>query len=153
MQQLHKFFLLPSLKRQKPNKTKYGTGKAGNARATKIDEFTDSNFLIWKQKIDLIFTQREVDEVIDQQSPHKKRTIDHEAWVLGHKQARTIIKLSLSEEILEHVRGVNTAKQILDRIYNDFQRHTVLNKLISHRDFYTIEVSTGERNLSYINGV
>lgn len=119
----------------------------------KIDKLTDSNFHIWKQKIDLILTYREVDEVASQDNPHKSGTPEFKKWTQLDKQARALIGLSLSDEMLEHVRGASTAKQMLDDIHNVFQRHTLLNKLRARRNFYTVEMRAGERMLSYINRV
>lgn len=42
---------------------------------------------------------------------------------------------------------VNTATEMYDSIYNDFQRHLLLNKLRARRDFYTVEMDAGERML------
>lgn len=55
--------------------------------------------------------------------------------------------------MLEPIRGVNTARKMLDSIYCVFQLHTLLNKLRAHRDFYTVEMRTGERIQASINRV
>lgn len=149
--QLNKSILLPSLTRENQNKTKYETGKARLAGAIKIDKLSDSNFHIWKQIIDAILTYREVEKVIHQQSNHEKGTMDQNAWVQLGKQVREIKGLSLSDEMLEHVGGVNSAKGMLGSMYNALQHHTPLNKLRAHRELHTMEMSAGERMLLYIN--
>lgn len=61
--------------------------------------------------------------------------------------------LSLAYEMLEHVRGANTAKQMLEDIHNVFQRRTHSNQMRARQNFYTVEIKAGDRMLSYTNKV
>ena len=65
-------------------------------------------------------------------------------WMKGDRKARAIIGLSLSDEHLEHVRDVETAKEMRCAIVNVFKRHTLLNKLSARRRFYTVTMSDDE---------
>lgn len=47
--------------------------------------------------------------------------------------------------MLNHDGGVNTAKEMLDSIFNVLQRHTLINKTRGREEFYTIEMRAGER--------
>lgn len=69
------------------------------------------------------------------------------------KQAHAVIGLSLPDELLEHVRGVNTAKGLLDSVYNVFKCRTLLSKLSARRDFHTVQMRAGERRILHINWV
>lgn len=57
------------------------------------------------------------------------------------------------KEGIEHVGEVNTFKEMLDCIYDVFQRHALLNELRARRKVHTKETRAEERRLSYINSV
>lgn len=70
---------------KKRTKTKDGSRKASQCGGIKIDKRGDSNYHVWKEKIYLILTYREIDETIAQENPSEKGTIDHKAGVQGDK--------------------------------------------------------------------
>ncbi len=74
-------------------------------------------------------------------------------WKKRDRKARAIIGLSLSDEHLEHVRDVSTAKEMWKAITDVFERHTLLNKLSARRKFYTVTMDKGEKMLTYLNRV
>lgn len=96
---------------------------------------------------------REVDHVFVPSSVPEAGSETHEKWMKSDKIARAIIGLSLSDDMLEHVRDSSSAKEMYDSIVNVFQRHTLLNKLRARRDFYTATMRSNEKMLSYINRV
>lgn len=55
--------------------------------------------------------------------------------------------------MLQNMGGPSHAKDTLESINNDFQDHTLLNRLRARPEFYTVEMRTGERMLSYTNCV
>lgn len=55
--------------------------------------------------------------------------------------------------MLEHVRECTTAKGMLHKITNLFQRHTLLYKFRARRKFYTIEMNRNKEILTNINRV
>ena len=120
----------------------------------RIEKLNDSNFYVWKQKIQLLLALRDVDQYItDTECPEEDQSDDHKKWIRGDNKARTLIGLSLSDEHLEHVREATTAKEMWDAILNVFERHTLLNKLAARRDFYTVKMNNEEKVLAYINRV
>lgn len=76
-----------------------------------------------------------------------------ELWRKGDRKARAIIGLSRSDEHLEHVRDVSSAKEMWQVILNVFERHTSLNKLSARTKFYTVNTESGEKVLTYLNRV
>ena len=125
----------------------------GMSPTVKIEKLTDENFHVWRQKIDLLLTYREGDHVISTRNPYEMGTSDYKTWVQHDKIARAIIGLSISDDMLEHIRGLDTAKDMLDSIVNVFQRHTLLNKLRARREFYTAAMQPEEKILTFINRV
>lgn len=69
------------------------------------------------------------------------------------RKARAVIGLSLSDEHLEHVRDVKTAREMWQALLSVFERHTLLNKLSARRKFYTVTMQNGEKMLTYLNRV
>ena len=74
-------------------------------------------------------------------------------WKKNDRKARAIIGLSISDEHLEHVCDVETAKEMWRAIVDVFERHTLLNKLSARRRFYTVTMEHGEKMLTYLNRV
>ena len=111
----------------------------------------DPNFHAWKQKIVLILSLKDLDEFIEDDPPTEKSELCK--WTKSDRKARAIIGLSLSDEHLEHVRDVETAKEMWTAIKNVFERHTLLNKLSARRKFYTVTMENGEKVLTYLNRV
>lgn len=126
----------------------------GSGGSVRIEKLTDTNFYVWKQKIQLLLALRDVEQYITEDVlPDDASASDRKTWLRGDNKARAIIGLSLSDEHLEHVRDATTAKDMWESILNVFERHTSLNKLAARRDFYTVRMSEGERVLPYINRV
>lgn len=119
----------------------------------KIEKLTESNYHVWKQKIELVLTYRDVDLVVTEENFHEEGSPEYEKWVRADKLAQAIIGLTLSDDMLEHVREAGTAQEMLKNIKNVFHRHTLLNKLRARREFYTVEMKSAERMLTYINRV
>ena len=116
----------------------------------KVVKLNDDNFHVWKQRIELVLAYRELDDHITDDPPHES---DHhfKAWKRSDSRARAVIGLSLSDEHLEHVRDVPTAKAMWQAILNVFERHSLLNKLAARRNFYTVTMKNDEKVLSFIN--
>lgn len=119
----------------------------------KVEKLNENNFHIWKQKINLVLMYRDVDHVVKTQDVPEQGSEEFHKWNQCDRTARAIIGLSLSDQLLEHVRDATTAKEMYDSIVNVFQRHTLLNKLRARREFYTASMKAGERVLVYINRV
>ena len=120
----------------------------------RIEKLTDSNFYIWKQKIQLLLALRDVDQYIsDDVVPDSTSADERRKWIRGDAKAKAIIGLSLSDDHLQHVRGLSSAKETWDAILSVFERHTLLNRLAARREFYTVTMVPNEKVLSFINRV
>lgn len=101
----------------------------------KIEKLSESSFHVWKQKVELIITFRELEEHIGASSQLPTTEVDSK-WLEDDSKAEDVIGLTLSEEHLEHVRDFKTASTMWSTIMDLFQRKTLLNKLTTHRRFY-----------------
>ena len=74
----------------------------------KIDKLVDSNFHVWKQKVELVFGDRGVtDHILDTSTPDDP--LELAQWKKDDAKAKAVIGLTLSNDLLEHVRGLETA--------------------------------------------
>lgn len=121
--------------------------------ALRIEKLSDDNYHIWKQEIELVLAYREVDVAVIEENQFQRGCPEYTKWKQCDKMARAIIGLSLSDDMLEHVRECSSAREMLQNIKNVFQRHTLLNKLRARRQFYTVEMKQNEKMLTYINRV
>lgn len=121
----------------------------------RIEKLGENNFHSWKQKVELVLMQKEVDNMIDATArpARPKDPTLLTKWLRKDKLARATIGLCLSDEMLKNVRHTTTALEMWTEICDVHQKHTLLNKLSARRDFYTATMSPGEKMLSYINRV
>ena len=121
---------------------------------TKIEKLGESNYHAWKQKIVMLLSLRSLHSFITKDPPKKDgNEAEYEKWFENDLKARAIIGLSLTDENLEHVRDVSSAKEMWTTIKNVFERHTLLNNLAARRNFYTVTMESGEKMLAYLNRV
>lgn len=125
--------------------------KLGRSRGIAVDKLCEPNFHVRKQKINPILTYRKVDHVISPPNTHREGTVEHMKRIQCDKLARAIIGLSLSDDMMDHVRDVASANQICKIICNVIQRHSLLNKFRARRNFYTVKMRSGKKMLPYIN--
>ena len=119
--------------------------------SVKIEKLNNSNFHAWKQKIILVLCLRDLDQYIDDTPPTD--SAQKAVWIRGDRKAKAIIGLSLSDEHLENVTEAGSAKEICNTILNVFESHTLLNKLAARTRFYTAQMDSGEKVISYINRI
>ena len=123
----------------------------GSSGMFKIEKLTESNYHVWRQKIELILAFREIDHLIEVGRPSEQ--VDSEKWTKDDAKARAIIGLTLSDEHLEHIRDCTTASEMWSTITDLFQRKTLLNKLACRRKFYSAKMSDGEKAITFISRV
>ena len=132
--------------------------ESDSSSAMKIEKLSESNFYSWRQKIQHILALKDLDDLIDD-DPSARPSVETSsieninAWTRRDKKAKAIIGLSLSDDLLNHVREVKTAKDMWEVIQNVFERHTLLNKLSARRRFYTAVMEEEESVLQFSNRI
>ena len=104
--------------------------------STKIDKLNNNNYHAWKQKIMHLLALKDLDDFIYSDPPAQDSS-QFISWTKKDRKASAIIALTLSDELLENVRGIQSTKEMWVSICNIFERHTLLNKLAARRKFYT----------------
>lgn len=116
--------------------------------AFKIEKLGESNYHVWKRKVELLLAFRELEDHISEcELPADPDALA--AWQKKDAKARAVIGLTLNDEHLEHVRGIQSALEMWKAIVNIFQRRTLLNRLTARRRFYSAKMDGSERVLSY----
>ena len=82
----------------------------------KVVKLSDDNYHTWKQRIELVLAYRELDDLITDDPPATSDE-NFKAWKKSDARARAITGLSLSDEHLEHVRDVTTAKEMWNTLF------------------------------------
>jgi len=119
----------------------------------KIEKLSESNFHVWKHKVELIFAFRELDSHIDDSTRRPTDSAELEKWTKDDAKARAIIGLTLSDDHLEHVRECQTANDMWSTIIDLFQRKTLLNKLAARRRFYSAKMNDSEKAMAFISRI
>ncbi len=97
-------------------------------------------------------TVRGLDTFIEKEAPAEDADV-YRYRNMSDRKAKAIIGLSQSDEHLEHVSGVATAKEMWQSLLNSFERHTLLNKLAARRNFYTVTMYENEQIITYVNRI
>ena len=120
----------------------------------RIEKLTDSNFYIWKQKIQLLLSLKDVaHHVIESEVPDVSDSDDRRTWLRGDNKPKQSLVFPCQTSTLSMSVIVKTAKQMWEAMLNVFERHTLLNKLAARRRFYTVTMQNDEKVLAYINRV
>ena len=123
---------------------------SSGAGVFKIEKLGESNYHVWKQKVELLLAFRELGNHISVNAQPEKLEPE---WLKTDSKAKAVIGLTLSDEHLEHVRECKTAADMWKVIADLFQRRTLLNRLTTRRKFYTAKMDDNERVVSYISRV
>ena len=123
--------------------------------SVKIEKLDNSNYHFWKIRIQHILTLKDLENYLDEEPPTSETSTPAEItkWRKLDKKAQAIIGLTLSDELLENVREVETAKAMWTAIKNVFERHTLLNKLSARKKFYTAAMNANESVLQFANRI
>ncbi len=119
--------------------------------STKIEKLNPSNYHFWKIRIQHILTLKDLEHFLDEDPPTSGTELL--SWRKKDKKAQAIIGLTLSDELLENVREVETTKAMWTAIKNVFERHTLLNKLSARKKFYTATMKSEESVLQFSNRI
>lgn len=114
------------------------------------------NYHSWKIRIQHVLTLKDLEHHLEEDLPEISDDFtvsDAAVWTKRDKKAQAIIGLSLSDELLENVREVETTKDMWIAIRNVFERHTLLNKLSARKKFYTATKHSDESVLQFSNRV
>ena len=118
---------------------------------SKIDQLNSNNYHSWKFRILHVLTLKDLGGFLVEDPPTS--TADISALTKKDRKAQAIIGLSLSDELLEKVREVETTKALWTSIKNVFERHTLLNKLSARKKFYTATMGSQEAVLQFSNRI
>lgn len=119
--------------------------------STRIEKLNNSNYFAWKIRIEHLLALKDFDDHITEDPPSNPTQLG--AWSKNDKKAQALIALNLTDELLENVRDVSTAKEMWTSIKNVFERHTLLNELSARREFYTASMREGESVLQFSNRI
>ncbi len=115
----------------------------------KIEKLNDTNFHLWKVKMRMILSIKELDEFIDSKkipSPNDNAYIE---WNRKDKKARAFIGLSLSNRHFEQVQHAATASEMWNQVCNIYEKQTLLNRLSARRRFYSATMDETEKLLEF----
>ena len=123
-----------------------------NSSTSKIEELNNSNYHYWKIRIQHVLALKDLENFLEDDPPTSTPT-DIALWKKNDKKAQAIIGLTLSNDLLENVREVQSIKEMWIVIKNVFELHTLLNKLSARKNFYTATKNSTETTLQFANRI
>ena len=105
----------------------------------------------WKIRIQHVLALKDLDNFLEDEPPTDSTQLA--AWTKKDRKAQAIIGLTLSNDLLENVRDVNSTKNMWLAIKNVSERHTLLNKLSARKKFYSATMESNESVLKFSNRI
>ncbi len=115
----------------------------------KIEKLNDQNFHVWKVKVRMLLSIKELDEHLDDSSPPEENNPKYHEWKKKDKKARAFIGLTLSNRHFEQVQHASTAHAMWTSVCDIYEKHTLLNRLSARRRFYTAKMGETEKLLEF----
>lgn len=117
----------------------------------RIEKLGKDNYYAWKLRVRHVLALNSMKTIIHEDSPQEESELI--VWKRKDEKAQAIIGLSLSDELLENVREIESAKEMWTAIQDIFEKHTLVNKLSARRKFYTAEKQESESMLQFSNRI
>ena len=118
----------------------------------KIEKLTESNFHVWKKKLQYVLAFRDLHDHISEPPPPSGSS-EHVEWQKLDAKAQAVIGLTLDDDHLDHVSECISAASMWSTIMDLFQRKTLLNKLTARRRFYSAKMAESEKAMGFISRV
>lgn len=115
----------------------------------KIEKLNDTNFHIWKVKIRMLLSIRELDQYLDDIQPPAVSDPIYKKWSTNDKKATAFIVLSLSTGHFEQVQHASLAKEMWNLVCDIYEKHALLNQLAARRKFYSAAMDESEKVLEF----
>lgn len=122
-----------------------------NLGSLKIDKLAENNYHIWRQKVELLLSFKELGDHIKENDTDQGDHQDPAKWTRDNAKAMAVIGLTINDEYLEMVSECKTAISMWKTVKDVFQKSTLLNRLHARRKFYSVKMGDNERILSYIS--
>ena len=106
-----------------------------------IDKLDASNFHVWKRKITLMLSLKDLDYVLTSDIPDENSD-EYKVWEKDNIKACAMIGLTISDDHFEQVQHTSDAKEMWRLILDIYEKHTLLNKLRSPARFAREVAST-----------
>ncbi len=83
-----------------------------SSSSSKIDKLNHSNYHFWKIRIQHVLTLKDLEDFLEEDPPleNEVRPDKISEWKKQDRKAQAIIGLTLSDDLLENVREVETTK-------------------------------------------
>ncbi len=101
-----------------------------------------------------MLTLKDLEKFLEEDPPVENFAMSNEIpqWKKD-KKAQAIIGLTLSDDLLENVREVQTSKEMWLVIKNVFERHTLFYKLSARKKCYTATIGDNESVPQFSNRI
>ncbi len=103
----------------------------------KIEKLNENNFHIWKVKMRMVLSIKELETHLHDDNPPATPDPSFKEWIRNDGKARAFIGLSLSNNHLEQVQHLKSAREMWKSICDIYEKHTLFNQLTARRRFYT----------------
>lgn len=112
-----------------------------------IDKLNQNNFTIWKYRIEMVLKARKLWKYVEAEAGDDKAEIEKEQEALAQ------IALSVSDNVVGHIRGTKTAKAAWEKICSVFEQKGLATQIFLRRKLINLKFVDSEPMQNHINKI
>jgi hypothetical protein len=124
--------------------------------ATGVKKFDGTGYEVWSTLMEAVLTAKRIKFVLDETEPTADPKSEGAAdeprkrWANANEQAKALILMSLSDEMVSLVISCATAKDIWNRLKQVHSERSESSKMMLLQEFYSIKMQLGSKVSSYV---
>lgn len=125
----------------------------GKGIGTGIHQFDGSEFTVWSALFEAVLATKGVAFALEAVKPEEKDQEEYQKWVKADREARAMILLGLSFEIVKSVVHLKTAKEVWEKLKQLHEKKTAANLIQLQQDFYNAKKGPQESISTYASRI
>lgn len=118
-------------------------------KLTKIEKLNNSNYFMWKYKIELYLINQDLWNVLSEEAPSTPARLRE--WIKKDNKARTTIGLLVEDNQLVHIRGKTTALETWNALKSIHEKNTLTNRISIYKKIALTKMNESDDMEDHLN--
>lgn len=120
-------------------------------KLSKIDKLNNSNYFMWKYKVELLLINQDLWDVITDEQPSTPAALRN--WMKRDNKARTTIGLLVEDNQLVHIRGKATAIDTWNALKSIHEKNTLTNRISVYKKITLTRMNESDNMENHLNNL
>lgn len=125
----------------------------GKSISTGVHQFDGSDFTVWSALMEAVLATKGVAFALEAVKPEEADASSYQKWLKADKEARAMLLLGLSFEIVKSVVHLKTAKEVWEKLKQLHEKKTAANLIQIQQDFYNAKKGPQESISTYASRI